>query len=105
MSGGGCGDVTIWTTHPWVEVEPSKDAELVGSWSTTFDEEVSSETQLGTYTMTFRSDGSMQMEEAPGDIGYYGDYSIFRGRLESPVPRTPCRPPSRSTATRSPSLI
>ena len=82
MTGGECGDVTIWTTNPWVKVKPSDAEALVGSWSATFDELLSSESVLGTFTMTFRSDGSMQLAEPSGDIGFYGDYSIFRGRLE-----------------------
>ena len=84
MFGGACGDVTVWTTNPWVKVQSSDtDAtSLVGSWSTTFDEKVSSETILGTYTMTFRDDGTMELSEPAGDIGFYGNYSVFRGRVE-----------------------
>ena len=82
MTGGECGDVTIWTTNPWVRVQPSDATALVGSWSATFDEEVSPETTLGTYTMTFRDDGTMELIDPSGEVGYYGDYSVFRGRLE-----------------------
>jgi hypothetical protein len=82
MTGGGCGDTTIWTTYPWVKVEASDAEALVGSWSTTFAEPPSSESTVGTYTMTFRADGSMQFVDPTGDVGFFGDYSIFRGRLE-----------------------
>jgi hypothetical protein len=82
MTGGECVDAVIWTTNPWVAVEESGAEALVGSWSTTFDEVSSSESTLGTYTMLFRNDGTMQFFDPSGEVGYHGDYTVFRDHLE-----------------------
>ena len=104
MTGGECGDVTIWTTYPWVRVEPSDAEALVGSWSTTFD-------------------GAVELREHPRDLhhdlpggrdacssstlrvrsGSSGTTASSGAAWRSSVTPTRCPPASRSTATSSPS--
>jgi TRAP-type C4-dicarboxylate transport system substrate-binding protein len=82
-----CDHKTIWTSNPWTLVEPAAEDQtgIEGEWVTRLsasDWEGSDEENgpAGTFTMSLEN-GILQLGDPSGDVGFYGNYDVFRDRL------------------------
>jgi TRAP-type C4-dicarboxylate transport system substrate-binding protein len=79
-----CDGRTVWTSNPWTLVDRARaGSNLEGTWTTTItaaDDKQPGDPK-GRFVMTFK-DGHLQLTEPSGEVGFYGDYTAFRDRLQ-----------------------
>lgn len=90
LEGGECGDVTVWTTHPWVLVRPADAAERAifpeGRFETTVTTDdwgdTGTERTVGVFTLVVDSE-ELTILEPSGDVGFKGTFTVFRDQIEA----------------------
>jgi hypothetical protein len=93
MTGGNCGDVTVWTTHPWVLTGPEgsiprgRFVTTITSedWAAAAPAEVTSgemEPTIGEFVTEITADGWTVYDPPNGEVGFEGNYQVFGDRVE-----------------------